>query len=93
MIVDDLDFMRSVCSPDETDAPLIVDADAVPAFPVCSERFQPIARRDSEFVKVDGSGKLIELPKSDRQDIAPAPALAGQEEIVRVATLERPYHP
>jgi hypothetical protein len=54
VIIRDLDFVRPVNLPDETDAVLIVDPDAVLSDAVTLERLQPIARRDAQIVQVDG---------------------------------------
>ena len=48
MIVDDLDVMRVSSEPAETDAPLIVDSDAVLASPVPGEFLKTVRRRDAE---------------------------------------------
>jgi hypothetical protein len=49
VVIHDLDFVGVSVAPGETDPPLIVDSDAVVAFPVSSKGFQSIARRDPEI--------------------------------------------
>jgi hypothetical protein len=51
MIVDELDVMRVALSPDEADAPLIVDADRVSPFPITQQRFEAISRRHAQVFK------------------------------------------
>ena len=46
MIVNNLNFERITLSPNETNAILIVDADAVLAFPITLQSFEMIARKD-----------------------------------------------
>jgi hypothetical protein len=45
VVVDDFHVRRTVVGPTEADPELVVDPDAVLAFPITSQRFQPIARR------------------------------------------------
>ena len=45
VIIDDLDIRRARTRPLETDAVSIVDSNAVLAFAISTQRFQPIARR------------------------------------------------
>ena len=47
VVVDDLDVEGIGGAPDEADAPLIVDADAVLACAIALERLKPIAGRDT----------------------------------------------
>jgi hypothetical protein len=46
MIVNNLDIERSRVFPAKTDAPLIVDTDAVLSGPAAAQGVQPIVRRD-----------------------------------------------
>jgi hypothetical protein len=48
MIVDEFDVMRFALSPNETYAPLIVDADRVLPFPIARQRFEAISRRHAQ---------------------------------------------
>jgi len=50
MIVNEFDAFRAIV-PDKTEAPLIVDTDAVLPFSIASQGFQTIARRTSQIVK------------------------------------------
>ena len=45
MIVDDLDFHCALIRPCETDAPLVVDADAVLSLTVSAQSFQTVGAR------------------------------------------------
>jgi hypothetical protein len=57
MVVDDFDMAWSSFLPDEADAPLVVDQDAVLAGAVAFQRFQPIAGRDTQILQ---DARLIE---------------------------------
>jgi hypothetical protein len=43
MIIDNINVMDRTVTPDEADAPLVVDPNAVLAFPIAFEGFEPIA--------------------------------------------------
>jgi len=51
MVVDDFDLVRMAFSPDETDSPLIVDADRVLSVTFSPQRFKPVAWRDTKIVE------------------------------------------
>jgi hypothetical protein len=61
VVIRDLDFVRPVNLPDEADAILIVDSDAVLADAVALQRFQPVTRRDAQVAQVDGCFNLVQL--------------------------------
>src|SRR3989338_7680705 len=49
-VVDYLDHIRAVARPHKTDAPLIVDADAVLPFSIIFQCFEPIGRRHLRII-------------------------------------------
>ena len=51
MIADDLDFVRVVITPNETDTESIVDSDAVLSAPVTFERLEAVAGKDSQVLE------------------------------------------
>jgi hypothetical protein len=51
MIVRDFDFVGVALVPTETDAPLIVDADAVLSSTIAGKSFQPIRRWYAQIVQ------------------------------------------
>jgi hypothetical protein len=65
VIVDDLDIRRVPVSPTETNAPLVVDSDAVAAGAVAAEPFQAIARRDAKVIERSRVVQHSELPPRD----------------------------
>ena len=74
VVVHDLDLMRTVDLPHETDTPLIINSDAVLARAIADEQFKAVARRCTKVQKVQHCFQLIELSKSDYLRIAPQPA-------------------
>lgn len=69
VIIDDLDRMRSVVSPNETDAPLVIDPDGVLSGSIPLQRFQAIAWRYPQRQQADGCVKHQELATRDALDI------------------------
>jgi len=65
VVIHDLDVVRVVFTPDETDAELVVYPNAVLTLPVALEPFQTIARGTSQVEQADGGVQHPELPLSD----------------------------
>ena len=51
MVIHNFHFQRIFTAPAEADAPLVIDADAVLAYPVALQGFQPIPRRREQIVQ------------------------------------------
>lgn len=72
VIVDDRHVRRTSRSPDEADAPLVVDADAVLSSTVPLEEFQAIARWNPKFVeflnRIEHQQLCEHLPSQSRVD-------------------------
>jgi len=54
VVIDNLNIGRAAIGPDEADAELIVDANAVLTHPVTFERLQPITRRRAQKIQCLG---------------------------------------
>jgi hypothetical protein len=52
MIINDFDVVGSIGLPDKADPPLVVDANAVLAFPVSRERFKAITWRHPQILNI-----------------------------------------
>ena len=76
MIIYDFDFVRVSVFPDKTDAPLVVDADAVPSLPVALEGFESVARRHPHVIQLLRCRELRELAKGHPLNIGWKPARA-----------------
>ena len=83
MVVDDLDVEGIGGAPDEADAPLIVDADAVLASTIALEKLEAIAGRDAKVGEGIGRIEKDELPKRY--------ALKAGGETTRAATLKERF--
>src|SRR5206468_12819703 len=82
VIIDNLDvrWARRPIRPLETDAPLIVDADAVLPLPIALQRFEPIAGQRRQVMQDVRGFKAIELePCAPRDARERFHALAGRE--------------
>lgn len=62
MVVADLDFVRTIGAPDEADAPLVVDSDAVLSRPVASQAFQSVSGRAPQVLQNTRRVQEEELP-------------------------------
>jgi hypothetical protein len=71
---------------------LIVDPNAVLAFPVSLERFQSISRWATQVVQMFSSFQLIQLSRCDSSQAAPQFILPGYEEGMGVPALEGLNH-
>lgn len=66
MVVHDFDMVRIALMPAKADAPLVVNADAVLAFSVAFERFQPVRRRNPQLIEI---GDVIEHAQFTARDV------------------------
>jgi hypothetical protein len=62
MIINNLNLIRAVICPNKTEAILVIDPDAVLAFPLSGQFFQMITRGDAEFIDRFYRIKLIQFP-------------------------------
>jgi hypothetical protein len=62
VIVHNLDFMRTILSPDEDDAPLAVDPDRMLASPVASQCLQAVAGGKAQILQSFGGIDRGEFP-------------------------------
>ncbi len=69
VVIYDFDFMRPVRFPDETDAPLVIDADGVLAFPIAHESFESVAGWHGEAMVFGDGMKLGQFSQGDPLDI------------------------
>lgn len=74
MMVHDLDSPGIAVAPDETDAPLIVDANAVLPDSAASKGFQSVAGRDPQVVEAASSVDCNQLCPGSLLDLRRQPA-------------------
>ena len=70
VVVDDFDVVRIPVTPDEADAPLVVDADAVLALPAPRQPLETVRRREPQVVDAVGIVQHAELPECHGLDVA-----------------------
>ncbi len=93
MIVDDLNRRHIAVFPPETDAPLIVDTNAVLALAFAFQGLQPISRWHAQIVENPGVVQHAELAPGDSLDLRwqPFSVLTPQDQF-RLSVSEIPYH-
>src|SRR5699024_5670880 len=64
VVGDEFDIVRTSISPDETETPLRVHADAVLPASVADQTLQPVARRDPEILDILRRMDQFQLPQS-----------------------------
>jgi hypothetical protein len=95
VILDDFDIpsVPSLVLPDETDAPLLVNADAMLAGPITLQGFQAISRWGHQVFEPGGSVQHLQFalrnPRTVRSDCAGYTTL---EQFLRLLALERGNH-
>src|ERR1043165_9070758 len=70
VVVDDLDFVGMALSPDETDAPLIVDADRVLAAAASSQCFEAVGGRNPKIGQALRSIEQTQLAQGSDLDVS-----------------------
>lgn len=84
MVIGNGDLGGAEIGPAENDAPLVVDADGMPAGPVAPEQFEAITRRDAEVVQLAGAVHLDQLAQGHPTDGREAPVLFLVEKLLGV---------
>lgn len=72
MVVDDLYIGGAFCRPDEADAPLLVDADAVLSLSVVPQGLQAVAGRGLQVIKNCRPVELRQLAQRGSLNVHPA---------------------
>ena len=65
MIVNDLNFVGISVSPNEADAPLIIDSNAVLALAIAAQAFEPVSSRSGQIAELPREMHLVKFPPSD----------------------------
>jgi hypothetical protein len=69
MVVDDLDMACVAIDPDETQAPLTVESNAVLIRSVSTQSFQAVTRRHAQKLQRRGCMQLLQLANGDGCDV------------------------
>jgi hypothetical protein len=86
-------YVFSACfRPTKTDAPLIIDADAVLAGSLAPESFQAIARRHPQIFQASSDLQLPEFSAGYIGDVYKAPDAVASSQCFGVGALERLDH-
>ena len=88
VVIHDLDPFRALFVPDEANAPLIIDANAVLALATALQRFKSIARRYAQIIQHRGPVKLFKFAQGGPLDVNPAANTLTEEECPRLFAVE-----
>jgi len=93
MIINDFNVVASIGLPDKADPPLVVDANAVLAFPVSRDRFKSIAWGNPQILNILGGVQHAQLATHYGLKIAGrSPDHAAVPDGFRLRILECPDH-
>lgn len=93
VVVDDFYVVGVAVTPSETDTPLVVDPDAVLAFAIAFEGFEPIGRRYAQIVQHAGVPQHAQLAACHRLDICrQAPGRHSAPDLFRFLVGKVPDH-
>jgi hypothetical protein len=92
VIIHDLHIVGIPVVPDEADAVLIVNPNAVLSAPVAREGLEPVAWEGCQITEFLGCIQLLELPLSDPSHPLEPAAEPAREERLSVGVVERPNH-
>jgi hypothetical protein len=92
VIVHNLCIVGISITPDEADAVLVIDPDAVLSTAVTRQCFQAIARERCEIPQIRGCVELLQLPLSHACNVLQTAAEPGGEQSLGLGVLERPNH-
>lgn len=93
MIVDDLHVIGVTVVPDEANAVLIVDANAVLATSIARERLESVTGERRQVPKLASGMELLELSLGNPCHFLQAAAELTREESLGFGIFERPNHP
>jgi hypothetical protein len=92
VVVHYLYTFRARARPAKTDAPLIIDANAVLSQPVTFQSFKSVAWRHSQVIQATGNLQLSELSPGYRSDVYKSPDTLAPGQGLRFRAPERPDH-
>jgi hypothetical protein len=92
VVVHDLHIISVPIVPNEADAILIVDPDAVLSPAVARERLEPITRKRPQVAELSSGVQLLQLPLSDSRHLLQPSAELASEQRLGLGILERPNH-
>ncbi len=75
MVIRDGDLSRAPVCPTKNDAPLVVDADRMPALPGTAERLQAVAGRNREIAQPAGAVELEKFSQGNPGNGCETPVL------------------
>jgi hypothetical protein len=79
MVINDFNILSAMTRPAETDAPLIIDPDAVLSLPLAPQSFQPIAGGNAQVFETGGDLELAQLAARHDRALKTPDALSARK--------------
>jgi len=92
VVIDDLHRVGIPVLPDEANAVLIVDPDAMLAAPLSCEPFEPVPGKGRQITEFARGVQLPQLPLDNPGDVLQPPGVPAREKRLGLGILERPDH-
>ena len=92
VVIDDFDIVRITFSPFKTDAPLVIDPDAMLSFAVALQGLQPVAWRHPQVLQTEGAMQVKQFAPCHPFDITEPADVPVIEQRFSVSATERPDH-
>ena len=92
MVIHDLHLMSIAIAPNEANAILVVDSNAVLASPVAAQGFESVAREGPQVFQPMCGMKLPQFPLRHPGDAPESPRGLAEKEGLRVPIPKRPDH-
>jgi hypothetical protein len=93
MVIHDFHLLRISAAPNETNPPLVIDADAVLAGTIAFQGFQPVARRRKQISQHPRPVQVFQLAPGSVLNVRRQLARAfAPEDALRFAARESGYH-
>jgi hypothetical protein len=92
VVIDNLNLVRFAIFPAEANPVLIVDANAVLALAVASQRFQPVSVGLTKIVQMRSVVQNLQLSPRNPKNPAESAALSRKKDMFGLWVGKRPYH-
>jgi hypothetical protein len=88
VVIDDFNVVGTIGFPHKTDAPLIIDANAVLAAPIPGQCFKSVTRRCPHCVQRRSGVELLKLADRNTRDVGESLYALAREQLRRVLALK-----
>lgn len=92
MIIDDFNTFSTAIFPNETDPPLVIDANRMLPFAIPAQGLQPVSGRNPQILKGMSRHQILELPIGHAFKGAKPPNRFPSGKRLRILVSKRSYH-